>query len=302
MIVTDTLLSTLRTNLRTDWQTGFDSATAQVIHDMLATRIPSNTASNSYGWLSQFPKMREWIGDRVFRDVSESSYQITNKLYESTVPVARTDIEDDTLGMYGLISRNAGHETRLHPTRVLANLIKAGNSTLCYDGQNFFDTDHPVYPNEDGTGVAEVQSNYAAGVGPAWYLLDCSRPIKPFIFQERTSPELDAIMSTDNPEVFMRDTYLYGVRYRMNMGFGLYQMAYRSELPLTAENFEAAQTALGQMKRDGGEPMGIMPTHLVVPTALGPTAKKVVEAEYIDGGNSNIHAGTVTPFITPWLN
>ncbi|MEI2260034.1 Mu-like prophage major head subunit gpT family protein [Stenotrophomonas indicatrix] len=29
------------------------------------------------------------------------------------------------------------------------SLLKAGASTLCNDGQNFFDTDHPAYANTD---------------------------------------------------------------------------------------------------------------------------------------------------------
>ncbi|MEX6732518.1 Mu-like prophage major head subunit gpT family protein [Pseudomonas aeruginosa] len=46
--------------------------------------IPSTTASNTYGWLGQFPKLREWIGQRVIKDMAAQGYQITNKLFEST--------------------------------------------------------------------------------------------------------------------------------------------------------------------------------------------------------------------------
>jgi len=30
-------------------------------------------------------------------------------------------------------------------------LLPKGKTTLCYDGQNFFDSDHPVFANNDGT-------------------------------------------------------------------------------------------------------------------------------------------------------
>ena len=43
----------------------------------------------------------------------------------------------------------------------------------CYDGQNFFDTDHPV--GEQGS--QETVSNVQTGAGPAWYLLDTTRPV-----------------------------------------------------------------------------------------------------------------------------
>ncbi|MCG6541625.1 Mu-like prophage major head subunit gpT family protein [Pseudomonas sp. KSR10] len=31
----------------------------------IATVVPSATASSTYGWLGQFPKLREWMGARV---------------------------------------------------------------------------------------------------------------------------------------------------------------------------------------------------------------------------------------------
>ena len=305
MIINDANLASLRTNLRREFQTGLDMGNGQVFHREIAMRVPSTTKSNTYGWLSKFPKMREWVGDRVLKDLAEDSYVIANKLYEATVEVERTDIEDDILGIYAPIAQAAGHETAIKPSRDLAALMAAGTATLCYDGQNFFDTDHPVYANEDGTGAATTVSNYDdnGGVGgTAWYLLDCSRPVKAFIHQERMLPEFDTL---DNPrtndQVFMRDVFLYGVRYRMNVGFGLWQCAYRSEKPLTAANFEAAYTALQSIKRDGGEPMGIMPTHLVVPPGLRSDALKIAQAEFINGGDSNVNAKAVKPLVVPWL-
>ena len=35
---------------------------------------PSSNAQNTYGWLGQFPKLREWVGDRVFRNMKEEGY------------------------------------------------------------------------------------------------------------------------------------------------------------------------------------------------------------------------------------
>ena len=30
----------------------------------VATRVPSTTKSETYAWLGQFPRLREWVGDR----------------------------------------------------------------------------------------------------------------------------------------------------------------------------------------------------------------------------------------------
>ena len=302
MIINDANLETLRTLLRSEFQAGFDGAEAQTLHGELATRVPSTTKSNTYGWLSKFPQLKEWIGSRTLRSIAETSYQIVNKKYEATVDVERTDFEDEDLGIYAPMARNMGYEARVFPTRQLAALMKAGTAALGYDGQNFFDTDHPFYANEDGTGAAATYSNYQTGVELGWYLLDCSRPLKPFIFQERTQPEFDAVTDPKTGGVvFMDDKYLYGIRYRMNVGFGFHQCAYKSEVELTPESFEAAYRYMQETKRDGGDPMGIMPTHLVVPPALRSAAKKIAEAEFVSGGDSNINANAVTPVVTPWL-
>ena len=40
-----------------------------------------------------------------------------------------------------------------HPDELIFNLLKNGFTSPCFDGQNFFDTDHPVI-GEDGVTTA----------------------------------------------------------------------------------------------------------------------------------------------------
>lgn len=58
------------------------------------------------------------------------------------------------------------------------------------------------------------------------YLFDTSFALKPFIFQDRMSPELTAKTDPEDDNVFMKNEYLYGVYARYGMGFGLWQMAH----------------------------------------------------------------------------
>jgi len=298
-IITPALLSGLRvgfskafqdalTNTPTDWE-------------KVATRVPSSSASNTYGWLGQFPALREWVGDRVLKDMAAQAYQIQNKLYEGTVAVKRTDIEDDNVGVYTPLFSEMGRAVRAHADQLVFGLLAAGETTTCYDGQNFFDTDHPVYPNVDGTGTPTLVSNLQAGTGPAWYLLDTSRALKPLIFQERTTPELEALTSTQDEMVFMSDTYRYGVRYRCNAGFGFWQLAYKSNAALDADNFNAAMAAMMQIKADGGRPLGVKPTTLVVPPSLRADAMALIEAQLTTGGASNPNYKAVEVIVSPWL-
>ncbi|TDQ40969.1 Mu-like prophage major head subunit gpT family protein [Tepidicella xavieri] len=298
-IITPALLS----GLRTGFSKAFQDALAATPTDWekVATRVPSSSASNTYGWLGQFPALREWVGDRVLKDMAAQAYQVQNKLYEGTVAVKRTDIEDDNVGVYTPLFSEMGRAAKAHADQLVFGLLAAGENTTCYDEQNFFDTDHPVYPNVDGTGTATLVSNLQAGTGPAWYLLDTSRALKPLIFQERTTPELDALTSTQDEMVFMSDAYRYGVRYRCNAGFGFWQLAYKSKAALDAANFNAAMAAMMQAKADGGRPLGVKPTTLVVPPSLRADAMALIEAQLTTGGVSNPNYKAVEVIVSPWL-
>ncbi|MEW5790028.1 MAG: Mu-like prophage major head subunit gpT family protein [Pseudomonadota bacterium] len=296
----------LITALRTGYSKAFQDALAATPTDWekVATRVPSSSASNTYSWLGQFPALREWVGDRVLKDMSAQAYQIQNKLYEGTVGVKRADIEDDNVGVYTPLFAEMGRAAKAHADQLVFGLLAAGETTTCYDGQNFFDTDHPVYPNVDGTGTATLVSNYdngGASPGPAWYLLDTSRALKPLIFQERTTPELEAMTATNDEVVFTSDTYRYGVRYRCNAGFGFWQLAYKSKAALDAANFNAAMAAMMQTKADGGRPMGVKPTTLVVPPSLRADAMALIEAQLTTGGASNPNYKAVEVIVSPWV-
>ncbi|MEO1766786.1 Mu-like prophage major head subunit gpT family protein [Thiobacter aerophilum] len=298
-IITPALIASLRTGFSKAFQ---DSLTATPTDwAKVATKVPSSSASNTYGWLGQWPGFREWVGDRVVKDMAAQAYQIQNKLFESTVAVKRTDIEDDNVGIYTPMFSEQGRAAAAFPDQLVFQLLAAGETTLCYDGQNFFDTDHPVYPNVDGTGTATLVSNLQAGTGTPWYLLDTSRALKPLIFQERTTPELEAMTATNDEGVFMRDEYRYGIRYRCNAGFGFWQMAYKSKAALDATNFNAALAAMQSLKADGGRPLGITPTVLVVPPTLRAAAIELVKNERLANGASNPNFGVVDLIVSPWL-
>lgn len=297
-IITPQLITALRTGYSKAFQDAL--AATQTDWQKVATRVPSSNTSNTYGWLNQFPKLREWVGDRVVKDMAAQGYTIVNKLYEATVGVKRTDIEDDNVGIYTPLFAEMGRAAAAHPDELVFGLLAAGESTLCYDGQNFFDTDHPVYQNVDGTGTVTTVSNLQAGTGPAWYLLDCSRALKPLIFQERTKPELEAMTASNDEGVFMRDEYRYGIRYRCNAGFGFWQLAFKSKAALDAANFNAAMAAMMAITADGGRPLGVKPTHLVVPPALRAAALALIEAQQING-SSNPNYKAVEVIVSPWV-
>ena len=62
----------------------------------------------------------------------------------------------------------------------------------------------------------------------AWYLLDVSRPVKPFILQINKPIKLEAMFSATDESVFMRKEFRYGVDSQDKAGNGLWQCAYKS--------------------------------------------------------------------------
>ncbi|MHB1001899.1 MAG: Mu-like prophage major head subunit gpT family protein [Armatimonadota bacterium] len=90
------------------------------------------------------------------------------------------------------------------------------------------------------TGKSDTRKNVLAGsldvvVSPYltdtsdWFLLCTKRAVRPVIFQSRIPVEFSAL-EANSENGFMRDQFVYGVRARYNVGFGLWQTAYGSQV------------------------------------------------------------------------
>lgn len=209
--------------------------------------------------------MREWIGPRHVQILKAHSFTFTNRKFESTVSVKREDLSDDKAGIFKPTFSEMGHLARNHPEELVFGLLASGFTEVCYDGQAFFDSDHPQL---DKTGAEISVSNLQAGAGPAWYLLDTSRGVKPLIWQERETYEFQAVTQSNDHHVFINDECLYCVRARVNAGFGLWQLSFGSKDALDVANYAAARAAMMNFRAEDGRILGINPTTLVVPPEL----------------------------------
>ena len=106
--------------------------------------VPSGSSQNDYAWLSRFPRMRKWLGDKVIKSLAAFKYTIVNDDWETTVEVDRNDIEDDQIGIYAPMAQEAGFSSKQLPDEIDADLKNGAFAGTCYDGQYFYDTDHPV--------------------------------------------------------------------------------------------------------------------------------------------------------------
>ncbi|CAM7890274.1 Bacteriophage Mu GpT domain-containing protein [Citrobacter freundii] len=290
------ILHALTTALSAAFTRGLAGVKPQYLR--IATVVPSSSASNTYGWLSDIPGIKEWVNARQLARLTQYGYTITNKTWESSIAVKRENIEDDQVGQYSIIASAYGQQVAEFPDTLSFPLLVAGFTTLCFDGQNFFDTDHPMA----GGTYSNIVGDIATDTGEPWFLIDESQVLKPILYQNRRDFNFQSLDDLSNEHTFKNNEFLFGVDGRSNVGFGFWQTAVGSRAPLTTANYEKAVEVLQGMKRDSGAPLGIRPTTLVVGSKNRAAAKKVIDAMLVDGGNSNIYYKDVeivdSPFIT----
>lgn len=297
LIVNKGVLNDIFINLKTTFNRAFEAAPS--VWSKIAMLVPSGSSQNDYKWLSNFPRMRKWIGEKNIKALEAFSYTIVNDDWEATVEVDRNDIEDDNLGIYAPQAQMAGFSAKQLPDEIVIDLVNGGFTNTCYDGQYFFDTDHEVAGasvSNKGTAALSIATqaaaiaSYGAGrtamkkfkddegrplnitpnillVGPAledvgrallnndrledgkpnpykgtaelvvdarissdtaWFLLDTTKPVKPFIYQERKAPVFVQQTDPQADDVFNRKKFKFGAEARAAGGYGFWQLAYGS--------------------------------------------------------------------------
>lgn len=302
MIVNKANVAAIFISLRTVFNKAF--AGADSTWQKYAMLVSSNTSQEDYSWLSQFPKMRQWIGDKVVKSLAAFKYTLTNLDFEATVEVDRNHIEDDQVGIYNPMAQEAGSSAKQWPNEICGSVVNGAFVNKCFDGQYFCDNDHPVGDGEGGTtsvsnkgtavltivsqaaamasygaartamrkfkddegrplgvnpnvlmvppaledvartlmtadrledgknnlykGTAEVVVNDQLTSDTAWFLMDCSRAVKPIVFQQRKKPVFVQQTDPEADDVFNRKKFKFGAEARGNAGYALWQLCYGS--------------------------------------------------------------------------
>jgi phage major head subunit gpT-like protein len=299
-------LNALFTSFDVIFQRGFEEPPSY--YARLATVTRSASAQTMYPWLGQTTKFREWLGNRAVQNLEAHNYTITNKDFEDTIEINRNMIEDDQYGIFEPVIRNLGWDTKVHPdTLIFASIMNAVNNIdtpsaagaqLAYDGVTFFShVGHPVgLKNQASTDSLNPNCDNT-GSGPFWYILDCSRPIRPFIFQMRREYVTTRMNSVTDEQVFTNRVYRYGVDARCATGMGLWQLAYASNQDLTNPvNYGAARAAMRKIKSDNGYPFGVLSNDkgviLLVPPALEEAGRQLLKSDFMVGAGASSTVST----------
>jgi len=257
---------------------------AETVQDKFCYQASSSGAAEFYPRLNMLPGLRKWIGDREVHRLSQTTFSIVNDEFEETIGIERKDIEDDKFNILTPVAEQLGKNAAWLPDQLVAQLLKAGHTTLCYDGQNFFDTAHPDYTS---TGAPTTSPNYSAGSSPVWYMFDTKQVIRAVIFQRRRPFQVIPQFSMTDAQVFFNKEFRWGVDGRCAAGFGLWQVGYMSTLPLTIENVRAVITQMESYHRPDGTPLGISPNLLVTGTGNYPDARTLSEDGIVPNTLSN---------------
>lgn len=77
-------------------------------------------------------------------------------------------------------------------------------------------------------GTAKVQVSTRLTDDDAWFLLDNTKPVKPFVYQVRKKPVFVSQTNMDSPSVFMEGVFYFGAEARGAAGYGFWQTVYGS--------------------------------------------------------------------------
>ncbi len=142
MLVNKSTISSVFLNLKTIFNNAFEDYKPE--WPKTAMLSPSNTSQEDYVWLSKFPVMREWLGDKQVSALKAFSYSVVNQDWEATVEVDRNDVEDERLSIYRPQAEMAAFSASHLGDDLIDALKNGGFATAGPDGQYFYDTDHPV--------------------------------------------------------------------------------------------------------------------------------------------------------------
>ena len=296
MLINSTSLDAIRVGFKTIFMDVMKTAPSS--YKDVAEEVTSTTSEEKYGFLGEVAAVREWIGPRAATAIAEFDYAIKNRSWEQTLSVPREKIEDDQLGTYNMRARMQSRQVAQFDDKLIWNLAKTGFTANCYDGQYFFDTDHPVL---DENGNVTSQANTDGGSGAIWMLVADDAPMKPFILQKRKEWEWVSLDKSTDSNVFMNKEFLYGVDGRRAAGFGFWQGIWGSKQTLNAANYSNAKQILSSRKGDNGVQLGFSQFTLYVAPSLESAGRKLLNSEYAAGGETNEWKDTAKLKIIPWL-
>jgi phage major head subunit gpT-like protein len=290
------------TNLRTIY-TAFNSAfkgafaLAKPMWQQIAMMVPSTTGTEEYGWLGMTTKYREWLGERVYQNLKLHGYTIKNKTFESTVEVPRDSDRRRQYGLFTPLMAQMGQDAALHPDELIFTLAARGLHDHVLRRPVLLRRRSPGGPAGPGSQREQLRRRRRQPVVPAGHQQDHQADD----FPEAPRLQLRGEDQLDDDNVFERNEFVFGSDARVNVGFGLWQLAYASKQALDVDGL------LGRLCRDVGlqgrqrQAAERQADICLVGPSNWKAALDIVQAERLANGASNTMQNTTRVVLCPWL-
>lgn len=289
--------------LETQLSTAFNDKFAEVeqTYTRIANQVPMNERGLTLGWLSQDDDLEEFdpVVGRTARFLQAHAASVQVKKFHKTIGITFDDLRDGKFSEALLVAAGIGKSTKRHPDR-LTYAVLTGNTACLYDGKALFHDEHLVNPDEPAGATFSNQDYDPLRTSPVWYIERTDSYA--LMFGTRTGEGYSFSMLGEGSDLaFKFERIEAGVRARVVAAGGLPHYIYRSNAPLTAENVEAAITAMAAIPGPDGQPIVNAPNLAIVPKRLRFAAKALFGSNINAAGGFNPLGGELEVLASDYL-
>lgn len=110
--------------------------------DFMYRDFPSTTKANFYAWMDFIEGFREWVGDRVFNNITAQMFEVLNRDFECSHSIGRNDILDDTYGIHTPLLQMKAEAWPLKLQDLVIGVMT--ENPVCFTGRNLIAANHAL--------------------------------------------------------------------------------------------------------------------------------------------------------------
>lgn len=130
----------------------------------LAVTTTIDSESLTLAWNDLIGSLREWVGERVIKDLRARTITVTPKHYERTIGINKDHLADDKLGLCMENMRGLASLVQQDYRRKVVERLMAAFTDIGWDGKAILANDHP---KDDGTTIDNLTSDALDATGLA---------------------------------------------------------------------------------------------------------------------------------------
>lgn len=111
---------------------------------MISDYVDSDQEIETHRGLGNVPRMKRTRGGKDVKQLRKYEFEIRNEDFDVTIGIPTADIRRDKTGQIQKRVAELVKASQTHWNTLASGLIVNGHTTECYDGSNFFSTDHEV--------------------------------------------------------------------------------------------------------------------------------------------------------------